>query len=163
MHLSRFYSETALCRPLPPQGQLVGREGGGFESPVGQLNDDEHGHEPTNVGKMIQTLMQDITYLTVGCMCSRNENMTGIAGLVAAFTKGRHSVMVRGVVMVVVVTVVVTAVMIGDGDGGEVVIVVVIAVMVGGDSDSGEVNSGGDGGEVVGGSGDGGEVVGGMH
>ena len=96
--------------------------------------------------------MQDITYLTVRCMCSRNENTTGIAGLVAAFTKGRHNVMVRGVVMVVVVTVVVTAVMVGvNGDGGEVITVVVTAVMVGGGSDGGEIDGGGDGGEVVGG------------
>ena len=78
---------------------------------------------------MIQTLMQDTTYLTVRCMCSRNENTTGIAGLVAAFTKGRHGVMVRGVVMVVVVTVVVTAVMVGGGGGsGEVLVVVVTTV-----------------------------------
>ena len=78
---------------------------------------------------MIQTLMQDITYLTVKCMCSRNENMTGIAGLVAAFTKGRHGVIVRGVVMVVVVTVVVTAVMVGGGSGGDEVLVVVVTTV----------------------------------
>jgi hypothetical protein len=121
--------ESALYHPLPPRGQLIGREGGGFESPVGQLDDDEHSHKPTSVGKMMQTLMQDITYLTVGCMCSRNENTTGIAGLVAAFTKRRHSVIVRGVVMVVVVMVVVTAVMVSSGgDGSEVLVVVVTAV-----------------------------------
>ena len=79
---------------------------------------------------MIQTLMQDITYLTVGCMCSRNENTTGIAGLVAAFTKGRHGVMVWGVVMVVVVMVVVTAVMVGGGSGGSEVLVVVVVTTV---------------------------------
>ena len=121
--------ETALCRPLSPRGQLVGWEGGGFESPVGQLDDDEHGHEPTSVGKKIQTLMQDITYLTVGCMCSHNENMTGIAGLVVAFTKGRHSVMVWRVVMVVVVMVVVTAVMVDSGGGGGKVLVVVVTAV----------------------------------
>jgi hypothetical protein len=75
---------------------------GGFESLIGQLDDDEHGHEPTSIGKMIQTLMQNITYLMVGCMCSCNENTISIASLVAVFTKGRHGVMVRGVVMVVV-------------------------------------------------------------
>ena len=78
---------------------------------------------------MIQTLMQDTTYLTVGCMCSCNENTTGIAGLVAAFTKGRHGVMVRGVVMVVVVTVVVTVVMVGGGGGGGEVLVVVVTTV----------------------------------
>ena len=63
-------------------------------------------------------------------MCSRNENTTGIAGLVAAFTKGRHGVIVQGVVMVVVVMVVVTVVMVGSGGsgGGEVLVVVVTTV-----------------------------------
>ena len=77
---------------------------------------------------MIQTLMQDITYLTIRCMCSHNENMTGIVSLVAAFTKGRY----RMVVMMVIVDS-------GDGSG-----------VVGGGSNSSEVvGSSGDSSEIV--------------
>jgi len=43
---------------------------------------------------MIWTLLQDITYLAVCNMGSCNENTTGFAGLVVAFTKGRHGVVV---------------------------------------------------------------------
>jgi hypothetical protein len=55
LHRFHFCGESALCRSLPPREQLVGREVGGFGSPAGQLDDDEHGREPISMSKIIDS------------------------------------------------------------------------------------------------------------
>jgi hypothetical protein len=66
------------------------QEGEGFKNPARKLNDDEYDHELTSISKMVWTLIQDITYLTIRYMCSYNKNIIGLIGLVVAFTKRRY-------------------------------------------------------------------------
>jgi hypothetical protein len=108
-----------------------------------QHDDDGHGCGPTSISKMIWILIQDITYLAIGYLCSANEN-TGIFSDLLATVLWFHGVVVgwwyvvvcggwgRGLVMVN-----------GDGECG--------GYAKGGDNDNGSFGDRGGGGVVCGG------------
>ena len=58
-----------------------------------QHDDDGHGCGPTSISKMIWILIQDITYLAIGYLCSANEN-TGIFSDLLATVLWFHGVVV---------------------------------------------------------------------
>ena len=96
MHLFRYYVDSASQHLRPPREQLVGREGEDSGSPAGLHDGDGHEYGPTSISKIIWTLIQNITYLAVCYMCSRNEHTTDFSGLLVTLLKGRHGVVVVG-------------------------------------------------------------------